>query len=150
MGKERTETPHRSRCRAYGAWDSFRYLSQPLRAGLTFAAPTGLTQGKMFIPQRAAGWGRDAQPARTGHPQIEATAKSKACPIRLWVNEWRGNEKRIPHPRSPKTGDRVRDDKLREIGKSGEIGDRRDVFWCLWPYSGRKQTGTLGPTSACW
>jgi len=39
-----------------------------------------------FIPQRATGWGRDAHPARTGHPQIEAKAKSKACPIRPGVD----------------------------------------------------------------
>ncbi len=34
------------RCRAYGARVSFCYLSQPLRAGLTSAAPTALTQRK--------------------------------------------------------------------------------------------------------
>src|SRR6266851_3017181 len=30
------------------------------------------------------------------------------------VNEWQENEKRIPHRRSPETGDRVRDDKLKK------------------------------------
>ncbi len=35
-------------------------------------------------------------------------------PSRLGVNEWRENEKRIHHRRSPKTGDRVRDDKLKK------------------------------------
>ena len=32
------------RCRAYGARDSFCYVAQPLRAGLTSGAPTALTQ----------------------------------------------------------------------------------------------------------